>query len=102
MKKNLNFSILHDAFMSTLEKSEDLVYSSMNREKTLPCLMGLAVWLQSHIWLLLLGITSELVYFFYFLHDFPVIFHSLELTDMGAINGYSHLGFLQFLIALSF
>ena len=102
MKKNLNSSILRDVLMSTLEKSENIVYSTINREKMLPYLMELAVWLRSHIWLLLLGITSELVYFFYLLHDFPVIFYFLELTDMGAINGYSHFGFLKFLIALSF
>jgi len=88
--------------MSTLEKPEKIVHSTINREKMLSYLIKLVVWLQPHLWLVLLGITSELVYFFYLLHDFPVISHSLELTDMGAISGFSHLGFLKFLVALSF
>lgn len=59
------------------------------------------VWLRSHMWLLLLGIASELVYFFYLLHAFPIIPHSLELTDLGAMTAHSHTGFFQFLIAFS-
>src|SRR6266480_705971 len=103
MKKNFNYSILGNALTSTSEKSEDIAHlPAINREKMLSYLIKLVAWLQSHLWLLLLGITSELVYFFYLLHDFPVTLYSLELTDMGAISEHSHLGFLKFLIALSF
>jgi len=88
--------------MSILEKSEDILYLTINSENILAYLTKFIVWLRSHIWLLLLGIMSELVYFSYLLHDFPVTRYFMELTEMGALNGYSHRGFFKFLIAFSF
>ena len=102
MEKNLNSSLLRGVFMSTLEKSDHALYPTINREKILPHLMKIVIWLRYHKWLLFLGITSELVYFFYLSHDFPIIRYSLELTDMGALNNYSHYGFFKFLIAFTF
>lgn len=67
----------------------------------LPYLTKFVIWLRSHLWLLVLGIASELVYFFYLLHDFPIILHSLELTDLGIMTEHSHTGFFKFLIAFS-
>ena len=88
--------------MSVLERSEDSLYPTINSENILAYLTKLIVWLRSHLWLLLLGIISELVYFFYLLKDFPIKHYFLEITDLGFITNYSHLGFLKFVIAFSF
>jgi len=61
----------------------------------------LSVFLQSHIWLILLGTSCEVVYLVYLLHDFPLLGHYHDLTDMGIMNGYSHTGFLKFQIGSS-
>jgi hypothetical protein len=57
--------------------------------------------LQSHLWLLTLGITSEIVYCCYLLHTFPVTVYSYRLDTMGGIAGYTHTGFLIYLMAFS-
>jgi hypothetical protein len=101
MKKNLVSSLLRGVFMSTLEKPDRALYPTINWEKILPYLTKIVIWLRSHKWLLFVGITSEAVYFFYLLHDFPVIRYTLELTDMGALNNYSHYGCFKFLIAFT-
>ncbi len=65
-------------------------------------LRKLVIWLRSHLWLLLLGMTSEIVYFFYLLRGFPLIHDYYHLDTMGGIAGYTHTGFLIYLIAFSF
>jgi hypothetical protein len=64
-------------------------------------LAKLIVWLRSHLWLLLLGIASELIYLFYLLHDFPITSYFLELTDLGMMTAHSHTGFFEFLLAFT-
>ncbi|HEX3641271.1 MAG TPA: hypothetical protein VHV10_08275 [Ktedonobacteraceae bacterium] len=66
-----------------------------------PYFRKLAIWLQSHLWLLLLGIASELVYYFYLLRNFPVMHDYYHLDTMGGIAGYTHAGLLTYLIAFS-
>jgi len=46
--------------------------------------------------------TSEIVYFFYLLRGFPLIHDYYHLDTMGGIAGYTHTGFLIYLIAFSF
>ncbi len=65
-------------------------------------LTKLVALLRSHRWLFLLGTISELIYFFYLLRGFPLTSYFQKLTDIGAITGYSHKGFLTFIIAFSF
>jgi len=60
-----------------------------------------AIWLQSHLWLLLLGIASELVYYFYLLRNFSLMHDYYHLDTMGGIAGYTHTGLLTYLMAFS-
>jgi len=66
-----------------------------------PYFRKFAIWLRSHLWLLLLGVTSELVYFFYLLRTFPLMHDYYHLDTMGGIAGYTHTGFLTYLMAFS-
>ena len=54
--------------------------------------------LRSHFWLVLFGLSSEIIYFFYLVHDFPITRYWPDLTDMGVISNFSHAGFLKFLL----
>ena len=67
-----------------------------------PYLRNLVMWVRSHLWLLLLGIISELMYFYYLLHNFPVTGYYYRLDTMGGIAGFTHTGFLIYLMAFSF
>lgn len=66
----------------------------ISTEKTL-------AFLRSRLALLLIGITSEILYLFYLLRQFPLLRFYQDLTDMGIINGYSHSGFLLFALLFS-
>ncbi len=102
MEKKLNYSTTHPTMRSTSEKPIAIEYFAINRKNMLLYLMKLATVLRSHTYLLLLGTTSELIYLFYLLRDFPLASYSQKLTDMGGITGFSHQGFLTFIIAFSF
>ena len=52
-------------------------------------------------WLITLGLVSECFYLFYLLHTFPLQSSYQGLTDMGIMNGYSHSGFMAFLLIFS-
>src|SRR5260370_34550027 len=64
--------------------------------------MKLAIGLRYHTYLLLLGTISEIIFLFFLLRDLPLASYSQKLTDMGGITGFSHQGFLTFIIAFSF
>ncbi len=57
--------------------------------------------LRSRILLIVVGISCELLYFFYFLQRFPLIRYYNDLTDMGMITEFSHASFLSFIIVCS-
>ena len=67
-----------------------------------PYLRKLVIWIRSHLWLLLLGITSEFIYYYYLLHNFPVTGYYYRLDTMGGITGFTHTGFLIYLMAFGF
>jgi len=102
MEKKLNYSTTPQTMKSTSEKPIAIEYFAINRENILSYLMKFATVLRSHTYLLLLGTISELIYLFYLLRDFPLASYSQKLTDMGGITGFSHQGFLTFIIAFSF
>ncbi|HTI13639.1 MAG TPA: hypothetical protein VL461_03585 [Dictyobacter sp.] len=57
--------------------------------------------LGDHFWLLLFGLCSEGFYLCYLVRQFPLVTHVQELADMGYLSGYSHRGFLAFMLCFS-
>jgi len=57
--------------------------------------------LRSRLFLVLLGISCELIYLLYFVRTFSVVTYgqSLNLIDLGAITHNSHTGFILFVMA---
>ena len=57
--------------------------------------------LRSRLFLVLLGISCELIYLLYFVRNFSVFTYgqSLNLIDLGAITRNSHTGFILFVMA---
>ncbi|MBV9689363.1 MAG: hypothetical protein JO202_06605 [Ktedonobacteraceae bacterium] len=61
----------------------------------------LGTFLRQHVLLILIGITCEFLYLFYFVRQFGLFQYYGGLTDMARITGYSHSGFAQFVIVFS-
>lgn len=102
MEKNLSYLVTQHNIRSVLEKPKVSKHITLIRANCLGYLTKVAIFLQSYRWLLLLGITSELIYFFYLLQAFPVTRYFQTLTDMGTISKYSQTAFFTFIIAFSF
>jgi len=57
--------------------------------------------LRSRLLLITIGISCELLYFFYLLRQFPLLRYYNEMLDMGMVTQKSSAGFLWFLIVFS-
>jgi alpha-1,6-mannosyltransferase len=103
MEKNPHFSTIRYIFTPTLEKPVSIAHDTTNKENAPAYLTKLATLLRSHIWFFLFGTISELIYLFYLLRNFPLThyFQSAK-SDMGSMSGYTHAGFLTFVIVFSF
>jgi hypothetical protein len=51
--------------------------------------------------LIFVGISCELLYFFYLLLQFPLLHYYNDLIDMGMVTKTSHAGFLGFMVVFS-
>ncbi len=101
MKENLDcFTIQHNTG-SVLEKPRAIKHFTMTRADWRGSLTKLVAFLQPYKWLLLLGTTTELIYFLYLFKSFPIInyFHTLE--DIGTISKYSQTAFFTFILSFS-
>lgn len=99
MQKIPQFSAIRSMFTSILEAISSNTYIK-SVSASLTVFIAL---LRSRLCLLLLGIISEFLYFFYLLCNFPLLrYYQNYHTDLGAITSYSHAGFLQFVIVFSF
>lgn len=84
-------------YLDYTNDKDDFIYPFITNHKLYA--KKFTIWLQSHLWLLLLGLLSELVYFYYLLQNFPVTGYYYRLDTMGGIAGFTHSGFLIYLMA---
>jgi hypothetical protein len=87
--------------MSTLEKTANMSYNSIARENLLSSLTKAVVLLRSRLRLLLIGIISEFLYFFYLLYNFPLMRYFQKRIFIENITKFSRVSFFTFLIAFS-
>ncbi len=101
MQKEPNYFPLRSLLLPPVGKRGDSPRFTVTREWVRSSPTKLAIVLRSRLWLLLVGIISELLYFFYLLHDFPLTRYFGQRTFIEIITRYSRSSFLTFLIAFS-
>jgi hypothetical protein len=88
--------------MSSLQNAIFIKHNNINSKNGLFSLKNVIYLLKTYRHFFLFGIISELIYLLYLLHNFPLThYFQSGKSDMGSMSGYTHAGFLTFVIVFS-
>jgi hypothetical protein len=102
MEIHPHFPIIRSIFTQTSRIPLIMKQNTTNKKSQTYSITNRLFFLKTYRRFFLLGIISEIIYLLYLLHNFPLThYFQSGKSDMGSMSGYSHAGFLTYVMVFS-
>ena len=102
MEIHPHFPIIRSIFTQTSRIPFIMKQNTTNKKSQTYSITNRLFFLKTYRRFFLLGIISEIIYLLYLLHNFPLThYFQSGKSDMGSMSGYSHAGFLTYVMVFS-